>query len=195
MSALGERYAKFTERNLLDIPDTVEKQEATPQDDSRSVLHTYLFLDTTKGDLISYNSFGRALKELRHGMIAVARYYVGGKMSVDLQEAMVNEVLASHSAKKGLSVCAFSLSSHSGTTATLLQEQAAEGWISWLQVEESDAVRPGLSKPTNRIRPRQQLRRFRDLVGAVFVCLAHHSGSAVLCRKEFVWRPRCPKLQ
>ena len=72
-------------------------------------------------------------------MSAVSKNYVRGEMPTDLMESMVNELMANHSARTGLTVYGvddFSLSHVSGTTATVLQERASERWIAWLGLEK-----------------------------------------------------------
>lgn len=118
---------------------------------SRNVLASYRFLNTAKGNLVTYKSFGPYLKrfasgfaqklsfrELRQAMVAVIRFYVGGSFQGEFLESMVNELMANHSVMTGMTTYGldnFSLSSVSGQTAVVLQECASEKWISWLNLE------------------------------------------------------------
>lgn len=152
INALGKSYKEISIKKWLDVHNVTLKKDVTPEAVSRAALQSYMFLNSTKGDFIKYSSFRRYLiqfprgdrqklsfRQMRQAMTAILRHYVGGEMPIALMESMVNEILANHNVRTGLTLYGvddFSLSHVSGTTATMLQERASERYITWLALDK-----------------------------------------------------------
>ncbi|GFP73264.1 Y' element ATP-dependent helicase protein 1 copy 8 [Saccharomyces cerevisiae] len=149
--ALGNSYDAFKHEPWMDVVGFEDPDQATNRDISRIVLYSHLFLNTAKGCLVEYATFRQYMRELpknapqklnfrkmRQGLIALGRHCVGSRFETDLYESATSELMANHSVQTGRNIYgvdSFSLTSVSGTTATLLQERASERWIQWLGLE------------------------------------------------------------
>ncbi|CAD6641420.1 SX2_G0021600.mRNA.1.CDS.1 [Saccharomyces cerevisiae] len=149
--ALGNSYDAFRHDPWMDVVGFEDPAQVTNRDISRIVLYSYMFLNTAKGCLVEYATFRQYMRELpknapqklnfremRQGLIALGRHCVGSRFETDLYESATSELMANHSVQTGRNIYgvdSFSLTSVSGTTATLLQERASERWIQWLGLE------------------------------------------------------------
>ena len=149
--ALGNSYDAFNHDPWMDVVGFEDPDQVTNRDISRIVLYSYMFLNTAKGCLVEYATFRQYMRELpknapqklnfremRQGLIALGRHCVGSRFETDLYESATSELMANHSVQTGRNIYgvdSFSLTSVSGTTATLLQERASERWIQWLGLE------------------------------------------------------------
>ena len=149
--ALGNSYDAFNHDPWMDVVGFEDPNQVTNRDISRIVLYSYMFLNTAKGCLVEYATFRQYMRELpknapqklnfremRQGLIALGRHCVGSRFETDLYESATSELMANHSVQTGRNIYgvdSFSLTSVSGTTATLLQERASERWIQWLGLE------------------------------------------------------------
>ncbi|CAH1830408.1 unnamed protein product [Saccharomyces cerevisiae] len=119
-------------------------------------------------------------REMRQGMIALGRHCVGSRFETDLYESATSELMANHSVQTGRNIYgvdSFSLTSVSGTTATLLQERASERWIQWLGLESD--YHCSFSSTRNA----------EDVVAGEAASSDHHQKISRVTRK----RPREPK--
>ena len=119
-------------------------------------------------------------REMRQGLIALGRHCVGSRFETDLYESATSELMANHSVQTGRNIYgvdSFSLTSVSGTTATLLQERASERWIQWLGLESD--YHCSFSSTRNA----------EDVVAGEEASSDHHQKISRVTRK----RPREPK--
>ncbi|CAD6643298.1 HN1_G0013160.mRNA.1.CDS.1 [Saccharomyces cerevisiae] len=191
--ALGNSYDAFKHDPWMDVVGFEDPDQATNRDISRIVLYSYMFLNTAKGCLVEYATFRQYMRELpknapqklnfremRQGLIALGRHCVGSRFETDLYESATSELMANHSVQTGRNIYgvdSFSLTSVSGTTATLLQERASERWIQWLGLESD--YHCSFSSTRNA----------EDVVAGEAASSDHHQKISRVTRK----RPREPK--
>ena len=191
--ALGNSYDAFNHDPWMDVVGFEDPDQVTNRDISRIVLYSYMFLNTAKGCLVEYATFRQYMRELpknapqklnfremRQGLIALGRHCVGSRFETDLYESATSELMANHSVQTGRNIYgvdSFSLTSVSGTTATLLQERASERWIQWLGLESD--YHCSFSSTRNA----------EDVVAGEAASSNHHQKISRVTRK----RPREPK--
>ncbi|KZV10431.1 hypothetical protein WN66_03067 [Saccharomyces cerevisiae] len=191
--ALGNSYDAFNHDPWMDVVGFEDPDQVTNRDISRIVLYSYMFLNTAKGCLVEYATFRQYMRELpknapqklnfremRQGLIALGRHCVGSRFETDLYESATSELMANHSVQTGRNIYgvdSFSLTSVSGTTATLLQERASERWIQWLGLESD--YHCSFSSTRNA----------EDVVAGEAASSDHHQKISRVTRK----RPREPK--
>ena len=191
--ALGNSYDAFNHDPWMDVVGFEDPNQVTNRDISRIVLYSYMFLNTAKGCLVEYATFRQYMRELpknapqklnfremRQGLIALGRHCVGSRFETDLYESATSELMANHSVQTGRNIYgvdSFSLTSVSGTTATLLQERASERWIQWLGLESD--YHCSFSSTRNA----------EDVVAGEAASSDHHQKISRVTRK----RPREPK--
>ncbi|DAA08589.1 Y' element ATP-dependent helicase [Saccharomyces cerevisiae S288C] len=191
--ALGNSYDAFNHDPWMDVVGFEDPNQVTNRDISRIVLYSYMFLNTAKGCLVEYATFRQYMRELpknapqklnfremRQGLIALGRHCVGSRFETDLYESATSELMANHSVQTGRNIYgvdSFSLTSVSGTTATLLQERASERWIQWLGLESD--YHCSFSSTRNA----------EDVVAGEAASSNHHQKISRVTRK----RPREPK--
>ncbi|QLQ79359.1 hypothetical protein HG537_0B07130 [Torulaspora globosa] len=152
--ALGPKYKSIN----ISVESRVLNDNVSPEVKSQRALRRYLFIDTTKGDLISYKSFRDVLdrlpegertrlnfRELRQAMCGVIRYYCNMTLEEqnDLHESLVHELMANHSVLTGFEVYAvnrFTTSSLTASGPQNLQMRASARYISWLGLEDAPDV-------------------------------------------------------